>query len=200
MNKQLGLHIMKRRPYLIFFIVLGLLFASRISAQDLALSEKQKVKIGNSYAWLNLGGGWLGIRNKTEYPSSGIDFSYPALGIDLTFQNKIHVISFKYIYAEEFLVFFRDANNLKGFDLLYGLSYKKTQWYCSLSTGINHSVLTDYNFSPSHIKFYEWGVPIDVQFFLTFNWIGIGIHGFVVLNNEFIYTGGLICLQFGKLR
>ena len=89
---------------------------------------------------------------------------------------------------------------------MYGLIYKKPIWYCSLSTGISYSRLSDfvytgpYNGDGYTVDLNKIGLPIDVQLFRTMRKVGIGINGFVVINDNYVFNGGLICLQFGKLR
>ena len=108
---------MKRCLYLLFLITLDSFCFIEISAHDLIVQGQDTTKSNNSNMWLNFGVGVL-PDNKRMYLS-------PGLGVNFSFQSKIHLISGKLFYAEEFKIFGGPHDRLTSLDLMYGLIYKK---------------------------------------------------------------------------
>jgi hypothetical protein len=189
---------MKRNLLLLFLIPLGFTYSLKLYAQDSKLSGQDTLRTSDSFYWINLGVGVL------EYGQSTDPFL--VMGFNLSYQRRIHIISFKYFYGSQDSFFGADNefNKLSSFDLMYGIGARKSKWHGSLSTGINISVRPFWihvDPGPDRIgRGLKLGIPLDLQLFLSGKKVGIGLNSFVVFYNTFISYGALICLQYGKLR
>ncbi len=143
-------------------------------------------KSDQEFGWVNLGIGGS---------SNGI-----SLGINGSHQIKYHVISLRALYDEEWsLKSYPDKFTELG--LLYGISSKKTGkfFFVSISTGISF-VAGSVNTYNEEMDYVTFGLPIEIQLFLTGKHVGIGISGFANINRESSFVGALLCIQLGNLR
>ena len=183
-------HLINKITLLIYFTIISFNWCL---GQDNFKSE-------NKFGWVNIG---LGAS------SFGI-----SLGINGSYQIKNNLISFRYIYNEDFCIIFCDSppNKIQDLGLLYGLSAKKSKGFASISIGISY---VSYNIRGAKISggggflsggtyeelnFYVVGIPIEIQLFSTGENVGIGIYGFANINPESSFFGALLSLQLGKLR
>jgi hypothetical protein len=162
-----------------------------IPEKDLNVTAQVISRSYDSDVWLNIGGGIVSCKKMGRGP---------AAGACLSFRENIHLISLKYFFN-----MVTEYTRLSGFDIIYGLVYRKPSWYCALSTGIDFSTLKENpSRSPSPYDFfnYEWipGIPADFRIFITGDRLGIGLNGYTVYNRHFSFSGISVCLQLGNLK
>jgi hypothetical protein len=179
---------LKRILYILFVIAQGLIYSIGISAQDSIAIKQDKIVPSNALTRISIGGG--------GFTYDGLDDWFIASSINLSLQKRIHVMSFKYTFAMEALIMGGPPNKLSSFDLTYGLINQGPEIYCSLSTGLNYSLLTDnHPFDGVRILRQRLGVPIDLQLFMIAKKVGAGFDGFVVLHNGFTSYGASVYVQ-----
>jgi len=170
-------------------------------------------KLENQFGWVNLG---VGASSFSSFGSS--------LGINVSYQIKANLISFRYVYnakfkGEIFTTYVPRSEKIRDFGVLYGLSVKSKEGFASISVGlsiVNGLKRGKYLYSVSNcsgvffclaetryyekLRFTTVGIPIEIQLFLTGENVGIGIYGFANINPESSFVGALLSLQLGKLR
>jgi len=169
-------------------------------------------KSKNEFGWLNLG---LGASSFSSFGSS--------LGINVSYQIRANLISFRYVYnakfkGEIFTAYVPRSEKIRDFGVLYGLSTKSKVGFASISGGISivsgvrrgeylykscNSSGGWFCFGPGYyekLRFTTVGIPIEAQVFITGENAGIGIYVFANINPESSFFGALLSLQLGKLR
>ncbi|MBN3035647.1 MAG: hypothetical protein JW861_08680 [Bacteroidales bacterium] len=155
-------------------------------------------RTGRDHFWINVG---MGV---SSYGMAG--------GFSLSWQHKWHLFSFRGVSNEEVSIFGPDPNESAGdFALVYGPVLKTKSGSLSVSTGISLVKGRERGELISHPSWFEaeyelnswqtFGFPFECDVFWTpLSFMGLGINGFANINNRQPYIGGLVSLQFGRLR
>ena len=145
----------------------------------------------NEFLWVNFGLGFSSVTGSLG-GSTGSNVSY---------QIRKSIFSFRFVHSNEMNLLWGSPDLDSNWDLglLYGLSFRKSFGFVSMSTGISYVGLNIYE-DGKETQYTTVGLPIETQLFLTWKHVGIGIYGLANINSKSSFAGGLICIQLGKLR
>jgi hypothetical protein len=167
-------------------------------------------KLGKANYWFNVGVGAGIVRGGfgSENTDNEVGLSY---GFNFSTQMKKGLISIRYIYNEEWIIFnLQPKESVRDIGVLYGRIAKKPYGFASISGGLSivsgvhrgeYQNLGDHSFNYEKKPYSTFGIPLESQLFWTpTSFIGFGIYGFANINPEKSFFGGLFCIQVGRLK